>query len=146
MRRAYGLRPAGWFLIVACVPFFRRKPLITDENYSRLMTSFGRVVDLDPFVSRPSAALAKRVVEELPEHVATIDGALYAGAAEYHLRLLAGAWIMAAEGSVPRETAEVFEEAVAWKFKPLGKQTPRLAHRLSELARGEAVRDTTLGA
>ena len=35
---------------------FRRKPLITDANYSRLVASFGRVVDLDPFVARPAAA------------------------------------------------------------------------------------------
>jgi hypothetical protein len=104
------------------------------------MTSFGRVVDLDPFVSRPAAALAERVAAEQAALVAAVDRMLYEGAAAYHLRLLAGSWIMAAEGAVPRETAEVFEEAVAWRFGPLVRGSPALAHRLSELARGEAGR------
>ena len=122
------------------MPLFRRKPRITEDVYGRLMTSFGRVVDLDPFVSRPAAALANRVTGEEPALAGAVDARLYAGAAEYHLRLLAGAWIMSAEGSVPRETAEVFEEAVAWRFSPLAHGSESLPHRLSQLARGEAVR------
>jgi hypothetical protein len=119
---------------------FRRKPRITDDVYGRLMTSFGRVVDLDRFVSGPATALAERVVAEEPAVAAAVDGRLFAGATLYHLRLLAGAWIMAAEGSVPRKTAEIFEEAVAWKFGPLAKGADRLPHRLSLLARGEGER------
>ncbi len=69
-----------------------------------------------------------------------LDAAMYAGSVEYHLRLLAGAWIMAGEGNLPLATAEVFEEAVAWKFGPLAKGGGRLAHRLSELARGRSER------
>ena len=122
------------------MPLFRRKPRITDDVYGKLMTSFGRVVDMDAFVARPAEALAGRVAEESPELVAMVDGRLYVGAAEYHLRLLAGAWLMAAEGSVPQQTAEVFEEAVAWRFSPLGREATRLPHRLSELARGEGER------
>ena len=38
---------------------WRRKPLITEENYSKLMTSFGRVVDLDRFVAQPAQAMAE---------------------------------------------------------------------------------------
>ena len=72
---------------------------------------------------------------------ATIDARLYSRATEHHLRLLAGAWMMAREGSVPAETAEVFEEAVAWRFGPLTKHGARLPHRTSELARGLAPRD-----
>ncbi len=116
---------------------FRRKPRITDAIYGNLMTSFGRTVDLDLFVAGPAAALAGRVVAENQELVAAVDQALYEGACVYHLRLLAGSWVMAAEGSVPQATAEVFEEAVAWRFTPLVKGSSRLAHRLSELARGE---------
>ncbi|MGE5596346.1 MAG: hypothetical protein ACM3S1_09980 [Hyphomicrobiales bacterium] len=123
---------------------FSRKPRIDDHTYDRLMTSFGRVVDLDPFVARPAAALAEHVVREDPEVIARLDERLYSGAAVYHLRLLAGSWIMAREGSVPRQTAEVFEEAVAWKFGPLVKGSGRLSHRLSELARGEGERDLRL--
>ncbi|HEY4669857.1 MAG TPA: hypothetical protein VIH05_08785 [Tepidiformaceae bacterium] len=123
---------------------FSRKPRITEENYGRLMTSFGRVVDRDRFVKEPSEALAQRVVSEEPEVAAALDALLYRGATHYHLRLLAGAWIMAQEGSVPVETAAVFEEAVAWKFGPLVKGSGRLPHRLSELARGEAPRDLGL--
>jgi hypothetical protein len=119
---------------------FRRKPRITDEVYGRLMTSFGRAVDGDPFVSRPAAALAGRVAGEEPHLAAEVDARLFKGAVEYHLRLLAGSWIMAAEGAVPRATAEVFEEAVAWRFGPLAKGGGRLAHRLSALARGEGPR------
>ncbi|MGE0570208.1 MAG: hypothetical protein AB7H85_02200 [Dehalococcoidia bacterium] len=101
------------------------------------MTSFGRTVDLDRFVSGPASALAQRVVDEHPSLVAVIDRALYEGASMYHLRLLAGAWVMTAEGNVPRATAEVFEEAVAWRFGPLARSGAKLPHRLSELARGE---------
>lgn len=119
---------------------FRRKPRITEEIYGRLMTSFGRVVDLDPLLSGPAAALAERVLAEHPTLAASLDERLYRGAVAYHLRLLAGSWIMAAEGGVPRETAEVFEEAVAWRFGPLSKGGAILSHRLSELARGEAAR------
>ena len=64
---------------------------------------------------------------------------LYPGAAAYHLRLLAGAWILASEGGIPTETAEVFEEAVAWRF---GNRA--LPERLGKLARGEVERDLTL--
>ena len=71
---------------------------------------------------------------------AELDLRMYAGAALYHLRLLAGAWIMSQEGNVPTATAEVFEEAVAWRFGPLVKHGGRLAHRLSELARAEGKR------
>jgi len=123
---------------------FRRKPRITDSIYGNLMTSFGRVVDLDPFVARPAAALATKVAEEQPEAIAAVDARLYAGAAVYHLRLLAGSWIMAREGSVPEETAEVFEEAVAWRFGSLVPDSATLPHRLSTLARGAASRDTLL--
>ncbi len=104
------------------------------------MTSFGRVVDMDPFVARPAEALAARVLAEMTELVATVDARLYAGAAEYHLRLLAGAWLMASDGSVPRHTADVFEEAVAWRFGAVSHEAARLSHRLSQLARGEAER------
>lgn len=123
---------------------FSRKPRITEENYGRLMTSFGRVVDRDRFVKEPSEALAQRVVNEEPEVAAALDAQLYRGATHYHLRLLAGSWIIAQEGGVPIETAAVFEEAVAWKFGPLVKGSERLSHRLSELARGEAPRDLRL--
>ncbi|MCK9518439.1 MAG: hypothetical protein M0R74_05330 [Dehalococcoidia bacterium] len=125
---------------------FRRKPRIDEQLYGRLMTSFGRVVDLDPFVARPAQALAETVAREEPDLVERLDGGLYRGAAVYHLRLLAGSWIMASEGSVPRATAEVFEEAVAWKFGPLVNGSARLSHRVSELARGEGERDTRLTA
>ena len=120
---------------------FRRRPLITEENYGRLMTSFGRTVDADPLVAGPAEALAARVAGELAAETAAADAKLYAGAAAYHLRLLAGAWILASEGGVPRETAEVFEEAVAWRF---GARA--LPERLGVLARGEAERDLTLDA
>lgn len=123
---------------------FKRKPRINDEIYRRLMTSFGRVVDLDPFVARPAAALAETVQREEGPAIDELDARLYSGATIYHLRLLAGSWIMAHEGSVPRETAEVFEEALVWKFDPLVKGSGRLSHRVSELARGEFERDTRL--
>lgn len=119
---------------------FRRKPRITDDLYGKLMTSFGRVVDLDPFVARPATALAERVVSEESAVTAALDAKMYAGATLYHLRLLAGAWIIAQEGGVPRKTAEVFEEAVAWRFGPLVKDGGRLAHRVSALARAEGER------
>lgn len=121
--------------------WFSRKPRITDEIYGRLMTSFGRVVDLDPFVAGPAAALAERVAAEHPALIAAIDRATYDGSAVYHLRLLAGSWIVAAEGNVPRATAEVFEEAVAWRFRPLVKGGEALPRRVSALARGEGERD-----
>ena len=101
------------------------------------MTSFGRVVDQDPFIGRPAAALAEKVVAENASLADSIDDRLYRGAALYHLRLLAGAWIVVNEGGVPRATAEVFEEAVAWKFGPLAKGAGVLSKRTSELARGE---------
>ena len=109
--------------------------------YSRLMTSFGRVVDADPLVSGPARALAERVVSELPAETAAVDARLYSHATEHHLRLLAGAWVMAREGSVPQETAEIFEEAIAWRLGPVTKHGARLAHRTAELARGLAPRD-----
>ena len=118
---------------------FRRRPLITEENYGRLMTSFGRTVDADPLVAGPAEALAQRVTEELATEAAAADKKLYGGAAAYHLRLLAGAWILAGEGGVPAETAEVFEEAMAWRF---GERA--LPERLGELARGEAERDLSV--
>ena len=120
--------------------FFRRRPLITEENYGRLMTSFGRTVDADALVAGPAEALAQRVTGELPEAVSKADAKLYQGAAAYHLRLLAGAWILAREGGVPRETAETFEEAVAWRF---GARA--LPERLGKLARGELPRDLSDG-
>lgn len=126
------------------VPLFRRKPRITEEIYGRLMTSFGRVVDLDPFVARPAEALAEHVAREDPQPIAALDEALYRGATIYHLRLLAGSWIMAREGNVPVQTAEVFEEALVWKFDPLVRGSGRLSHRIAQLARGEGERDMTL--
>ncbi len=120
---------------------FKRKPLITEAIYGNLMTSFGRAADLDPHVKEPAQALAERVCNELADTVAAVDAQTYKGSTLYHLRLLAGSWIMAAEGSVPRKTAEVFEEAVAWKFGPLAKGASALPHRLSSLARGEGERD-----
>ena len=122
--------------------WFKRKPLITEEVYGRLMTSFGRVVDLDILVRQPAEGLAKRVVGELPELAAAVDARMYSGAAGYHLKLLAGSWIMSQEGSIPVATAEVFEEAVAWKFGRLVGGAAQLPQRLSVLARGEGPRDT----
>jgi hypothetical protein len=121
--------------------FFKRKPRIDDAIYGRLMTSFGRVVDHDRFVAEPAGALAQRVIAEHPRLAADIDARMYRGAAEYHLRLLAGSWMMSSDGTVPRATAEAFEEAVAWKFGPLVKGSGELAQRLSALARGEFERD-----
>lgn len=126
------------------MPLFKRKPRITDDMYGKLMMSFGRAADSDPFVAEPAAALAERVVGEFPAEVVALDASKafgYAGATLYHLRLLAGSWIMCAEGSVPRATAEVFEEALAWKFGPLLKGSEALPRRLSALARGEMERD-----
>lgn len=124
--------------------WFRRRPRITDDIYGRLMTSFGRVVDRDPMVKQPAAALAERVVAEFAELVEALDAGMYRGATLYHLRLLAGAWIMAREGAVPRATAEVFEEALAWRFEPVRKGSRVLAQRLTALANGEFERDTRL--
>jgi hypothetical protein len=120
---------------------FRRKPRIDEFNYGRLMTSFGRTVDRDPLLSGPASALADRIASEFPQLTTEIDSVEYGGATAYHLRLLAGAWLMAAEGSVPAATAEVFEEAVAWKFEPLAHGAATLPRRLSALARGEFERD-----
>ncbi len=126
-------------------PFgFRRKPRITEEHYGRLMTSFGRTADKDPFVWRPSKALANRVVEEFPDVVEAVDARMYQGSARYHLELLAASWIMSDEGAVPRETAEVFEEAVVWKLEPIVKGSGELSRRVSALARGEIERDERL--
>ena len=127
--------------MMAAMRLFRRRPRITEENYGRLMTSFGRTVDADPLVAGPAGALAERVTGELATEAAEADAKLYQGAAVYHLRLLAGAWIIADEGGVPKETAEVFEEAVAWRF---GARA--LPKRLGELARGEVERDLSLDA
>ena len=124
--------------------WFRRRPRITDDIYGRLMTSFGRVVDRDPMVKQPAAALAERVAAEFAELVEALDAGMYRGATLYHLRLLAGAWIMAREGAVPRPTAEVFEEALAWRFEPVRKGSRVLAQRLTALANGEFERDTRL--
>lgn len=124
------------------MPLFRRKARLTDAIYGNLMTSFGRVVDLDPMVKNPAAALAERVVGEYAQHAAALDAVTYRGSTAYHLRLLAGSWIMSAEASIPRATAEVFEEAVAWRFEPLVRGSGVLAHRISSLARGEGERDT----
>ena len=125
--------------MMASVRLFRRRPRITEENYGRLMTSFGRTVDADPMLAGPAGALAERVTGELVAETAAADERLYPGAAAYHLRLLAGAWILASEGGIPTETAEVFEEAVAWRF---GNRA--LPERLGKLARGEVERDLTL--
>ena len=125
--------------MMASVRLFRRRPRITEENYGRLMTSFGRTVDADPMLAGPAGALAERVTSELVAETAAADERLYPGAAAYHLRLLAGAWILASEGGIPTETAEVFEEAVAWRF---GNRA--LPERLGKLARGEVERDLTL--
>lgn len=121
--------------------WFRRKPRITEDVYGRLITSFGRVVDLDPLIAGPAEALAQKVVGEEPALAAAIDERLYLGASAYHLRLLAGSWIMSQEGSVPVATAEIFEEAVVWKFGLAVGGSAKLPHRLLTLARGEAVRD-----
>ncbi len=120
--------------------WFKRKPRITHDIYGKLMMSFGRAVDKDSFIAQPAAALAERVAGEFSGITADLDAKAYAGSTVYHLRLLAGSWLMAAEGSVPRATAEVFEEAVAWKFGPKVKASGELARRVSELARGEGER------
>lgn len=122
------------------MPLFRRKPRITDDLYGKLMTSFGRVVDLDPLIAGPAEALAERAAREQRDLASAVDARLYQGAASYHLRLLAGAWLMVSERSVPRETADVFEEAVAWRFGRLVSGSGVLAHRVSQLARGEGDR------
>ncbi|WP_322795931.1 hypothetical protein [Tepidiforma sp.] len=121
--------------------WFRRRPRITDEIYGNLMTSFGRVVDRDPLVKHPAAALAERVAADGAGLVAELDRGMYPGATLYHLRLLAGAWIMAREGTVPLQTAEVFEEALVWRFEPVHRGGGELARRLSRLARGEGPRE-----
>ena len=116
---------------------FRRRPRITEEIYGRLLTSFGRVVELDPFVSVPSEALADRVVAEYPGQAESIDGAMYQGSTRYHLKLLASSWMEAAEGRVPVKTAEVFHEALLWKFGHVPGDSSPMVERLSALARGE---------
>ncbi len=124
--------------------WLRRKPRIDDATYGRLMTSFGRVVDQDPLLRGPAEALALAVAAHHPATVESLDGRMYAGAAAYHLRLLAGAWIMAREGTVPEATAAVFEEAVAWRFGRLVRGSDRLPRALTRLARGQFERDRTL--
>jgi hypothetical protein len=124
---------------------FKRKPRITEEHYGRLMTSFGRTADKDPFVWQPSLALADRVVAEHAGLVEAVDTRMYKAAARYHLQLLAASWLMASEGAVPRETAEIFEEAVIWKLEPLARGSGQLPRQVSSLARGEVERATTLG-
>ena len=119
----------------------KRKPLITDAVYGKLMTSFGRVVDLDAFIAGPAAALAEKVAAEHAALVAALDEESYEGSTAYHLRLLGGAWLLSREGRIPVATAEAFEEAVVWRFGHLAKGSGVLPHRLSELARGEAQRD-----
>lgn len=126
------------------MPLFRRKPRITDEIYGRLMTSFGRVGPVDPFIWGPSKALAERVAAENPALVSELDAQTYAGSTEYHLQLLASAWLLAADEQVPEETAEIFAEAVSWKLKPLAKNAGVLPSRLTELARGEMQRDASM--
>ena len=121
--------------------WFRRKPRITEEHYGNLMTAFGRAVDRDALVSGPARALAERVTGEHDRVTARIDAKLYEGAAEYHLRLLAGSWIMARDGAVPEETAEIFEEALVWKLSPIEDDAAVLPRRITELARGEFERD-----
>ena len=111
----------------------RRRPRITEDNYSKLMTSFGRVVDLDRFVAEPAQAMADRIGAAEAALIAEVDARLYKGAAIYHLRLLAGAWLMAREGTVPQATAEVFEEAVAWKFAPISRKAESLPHQIVNL-------------
>ena len=96
-------------------------------------------MDTDPLVAGPAEALAERVAGELAAEAEAADQKLYEGAAAYHLRLLAGAWILAREGGIPDETAEVFEEAVAWRFRARA-----LPERLGKLARGEVERDLTM--
>lgn len=116
---------------------FRRKPRITEEIYGRLLTSFGRIADRDPFIAGPSEALADRAIGEHPEQAGRIDSTMYRGSARYHLKLLASSWMEAAEGRVPRETAEVFHEALLWKLEPLAPGSKPLVERLSALAKGE---------
>ncbi len=123
---------------------FRRKPRITEEIYGRLMTSFGRVVAGDPLVAGPATALADRVCGEEPGLAAAVDAAMYPDAAHHHLQLLAGAWILSNDGATPAQTAEVFEEAIAWKFEPLARGSGLMARRTSALAKGEGERDTQL--
>lgn len=123
------------------MPIFRRRPRITEEIYGKLMMSFGRVVDKDPFIAEPAGALADRVGGEFASQVTALDARAYQGSTAYHLRLLAGSWLMVAEGTVPRATAEVFEEALIWKFEPVVKGSQALPKRVSVLARGEGERD-----
>ena len=123
---------------------FRRKPRITEEIYGRLMTSFGRVVATDPLIAGPATALADRVCGEEPARAASVDAAMYPEAARHHLQLLAGAWILSHDDAIPVQTAEVFEEAIAWKFEPLARGAGFLARRTSVLARGAGERDTRL--
>jgi hypothetical protein len=120
---------------------FRRKPRIDDALYGKLMTSFGRVVDLDPFMAGPANAVAEKAIAAHLAAVERLDAGLYRGATRYHLRLLAGSWIMARDGNVPAKTADVFEEAVAWRLGKADKQGATLAHATAALARGEVQLD-----
>lgn len=120
---------------------FRRKPHIDDALYGKLMTSFGRVVDLDPLLAGPADAVAQKALAQHAAAVERLDAGIYRGATRYHLRLLAGSWIMARDGGVPIKTAEVFEEAVAWRLGAVDKQGAALAHATSAIARGEVPLD-----
>ena len=77
--------------------------------------------------------MADRVATTEPGLIAEVDARLYKGAAIYHLRLLAGAWLMARDGTVPQATAEVFEEAVAWKFAPVSRAAATLPRKVVAL-------------
>jgi hypothetical protein len=61
------------------MPLFKRRPRITDEIYGKLMMSFGRAVDVDPFIAEPAGALADRVGNEVPSEVASLDARTSAG-------------------------------------------------------------------
>ncbi|MFN0093258.1 MAG: hypothetical protein ACKVVT_00560 [Dehalococcoidia bacterium] len=99
------------------------------------MTSFGRAVDLDPEVAAPASSIAKQVLNEAPAAGARFDATAYEGAAEYHLRLLGGAWLLVARGRIPPDTALVFEEAVAWRLGRGGREPAALARRVTAIAR-----------
>lgn len=109
------------------------------------MTSFGRVVAADPLIAGPASALADRVCDEHRSLASAVDAAMYAGAAHHHLLLLAGAWILSYDGATPVHTAEVFEEALVWKFEPVARGSGALARRTSALARGGGERDVHAG-
>ncbi|HKS91906.1 MAG TPA: hypothetical protein VJQ83_08250 [Tepidiformaceae bacterium] len=134
-------RRGGSIYLLDGQPMFRRKPRITEEIYGRLVTSFGRVVAADPLVAGPATALADRVCGEESALAAAVDAGMYAGAAHHHLQLLAGAWILSNDGVTPARTAEIFEEALVWKFEPLARGSGALARSVSALAKGDGERD-----